>query len=579
MVGLYLKDTSGTPVRVEIVEVLNTTQVVVDVRNTTPDFAPASTTTLHGTGLSAPTEFDFVPATTTAPPTGSDVLVGPTVKTVTLTVGTRTVAQIVADVEAEVSAADPLLRGGDLNWHVRAEAVAGNPSRLSLVPRSKDNPQLSLSDSFPKVDITGSGITTTIGQSAHKPLGYRLGQTLVGAFDTKDYLSPELLAELTNDAVAGAVAEVVETEVASGTTMSVIINDKKVRDVGVDFEALGVVAGDIIVLSGAQAVGEFVLLTVSGADLEVDKTNDFDFAEQNVIYSIVRRNVRVSSSSTGFGTSVEAVSGPTEFGFPSGEQKGTIPQFEAVDKNGNLLDFSEAKVGDLLKVPRSEEVAISAVDGAEISLETGLLSDLENSRFTIRTPESVNFEQTTERLSEVLNTSLAVHNYDESLDELDAALTSAVLPGQNFAASRNRAKQFTADLVAALTSTPLRTDEYTAVIVPSAEPLADALADFAARSEPAVDSLLDAFSERKYDRAIDLLKRGDFAEFYQTDDETGSFSGAVLSSSRKVVLDLPSESGAQRDVDNALNLASGSAVVPDADEEFDDTVEDSDVGL
>ena len=162
------------------------------------------------------------------------------------------------------------------------------------------------------------------------------------------------------------------------------------------------------------------------------------------------------------------------------------------------------------------------------------------------------------------------NSLDENLDALDNALTAAVIPGQNFASSRNRVRTIIAELLSILTSSPPRQAEYSASIPTASDDLTSILTDFAVPVVPAVGKILDAFLERKYDRAVELLQTGRITDFYSTTAETGSFGGAVLDASRKVVNDLPSESSMAEDVDKLQNVSVSSQDSYNANTDFTD---------
>jgi hypothetical protein len=128
-----------------------------------------------------------------------------------------------------------------------------------------------------------------------------------------------------------------------------------------------------------------------------------------------------------------------------------------------------------------------------------------------------------------------------------------------------------AELLAVLTSSPRRSSEYTVTIPVSPLTLEDLLATYSVAKIPVLDALLNTFLDRKYNRAVQLLQSGQIKEFYATNDETGSFGGAVINTSRTVVQDLPVNASNAWSVDNQQNLATSFREVPDADEDFRDT--------
>jgi len=163
-----------------------------------------------------------------------------------------------------------------------------------------------------------------------------------------------------------------------------------------------------------------------------------------------------------------------------------------------------------------------------------------------------------------------MNKFDEGVEAIDNAVTTAVLPGQNFIASRNQAKRVVASLLSILSNQYLRGDEYTTNVTSVTTNLRAILLGYSAVAVSEVDDLLEALLDRKYDRAADLLRAGKFTQFFDTVDETASYSGMVLNTSRKVVRDLPSVSRTRYDFVNQRDLAVGARSLPDANEDFSD---------
>jgi hypothetical protein len=271
-------------------------------------------------------------------------------------------------------------------------------------------------------------------------------------------------------------------------------------------------------------------------------------------------------------TSLTVVSAPTELDLLPGTVYSSLLTFEAVDKLGNKLDFANAVAGDLLRVVGQSEVSISAVQGTTLTLETGLPSNTLGVGFEVRSLSAREYSELNAQL-QTFTTSpslLKKNRFDEGVEAIDNAVTTAVLPGQNFLASRNQAKRMVADLLSILTDQYLRTSEYSTLVTVNIDNLSSTLAGYSAVAVPSVDSLFEALLDRKYDRSADLLRSGQFTGFFNTTDETGSYSGAVLSASRAVVKDLPNASRTRIDFLNRRDLAVASSTVPDAEEDFSD---------
>jgi hypothetical protein len=166
---------------------------------------------------------------------------------------------------------------------------------------------------------------------------------------------------------------------------------------------------------------------------------------------------------------------------------------------------------------------------------------------------------------------LQKHGFDVDLEALDVALTRSLLPGQNFTSNRNQAKRIAADLLSILTSSPRRADEYDTNVPTASLDLETMLTEFTPSSVAEVDSLLDSFLERKYSRAVKLLQSGKIREFFDTNEETGSFAGTVMSTSRQIVRDLPALPTTDEEVDADVNVAVVASVGTDAEFNLDDT--------
>ncbi len=567
-VGAYLLQ--GTD-RFEILQVLSTTQAIVSVPSGTPLVASA---TLRGAPSNGTTDvqFTFGPATSIVPI--GRVLIGPTVKTSQLTVGSRTVANTITDVQSEVGAFDALQGpGAALNQHVSAQAVAGDPTRLSLAIRSKLNPFVQITDQFVRIDST-VGLATIEEDSARSVLGFLQGET-----DTLDKLTPSELVGAILGSTTGVTASVVTTEVFEGSALTTQEGTSDVSDASVaDFTTVGVQVGDQIEIRSGAAAGVFQILVV-GASLGLDRSN-YIANEQNLSYRIFREQVKIESTNKGRGSSLE-VTGPSVFAFPTGVQLGTVPQFEAVDKFGNKLSFDGVVAVDLLRIVGSQTTfEIEAVNDTELVLkDPGLSSDVEDKGFEIlsgsaRKFETLNVGLTTFTASPSL---LKKNGFDVNLDALDNALTVALLPGQSFVANRAQARRILADYLSILTSSPRRSGEYTVTIPTASLNLEDILLAYTANVVSALDRVIESFQDRRYERATSLLLSGDLDGFFDTTEETGSFSGAVLAASRSVVNDLPDNPSEQVAAERILNLATQSIDVPDAEIDFDDTLEELEI--
>lgn len=559
-VGGYIKDSSSS--RFEILEVINANNCVIDVRGATPDFS--SGLTLCGQLVSgASTRFYFSPALGSAPSAGHLARVGPSVKVARLTVGSSSASNLISDIQGETGPYATGQDGAILNWHVRPLLVSGDLDRLALQIRSRVNPVIQVAGRFLKPAVP-AGQMTIEDKSAHQVLGL-----LEGEIDTTSLLTPsELAAKI--GAEAGLAAEVVTTDLATGVLQTNVGTAQVIGDK--DFQALGVLPYDQISILDGIAAGLYQVDSVSTNVLTLDRPA-FISSEAGLDYRIFREQVEISITDAGPGSYLTVVSAPFELGLSAGSVYSSIPTFEAVDKVGSKLDFTGVVPGDLLRVVGRSEVEITEVQGTTtLVLATGLPSNTKGVGFEIRSAAAQAYTELNASLTTFIESRnlLKKNNFDKGVEAIDNACTSAVLPGQNFISSRNQAKRLVADLLSILTSDLLRTDEYTTTVTPNPDNLSDLLASYEVSAVPQVDNLIEAFLDRKYDRAVSLLRGGSLIDFYSTTDETASFSGAVMKSSRDVVKDLPGVSRTRFDFLNQRDLARSQSGQPDAEEDFSD---------
>jgi hypothetical protein len=569
-VGTYLKQTiTGSTYRWEILEVLPPLgptfwyaiiSIPDNVIPITPDVG-ASCELRGQTSVAGGTKITYsMPQVTTAPV--GNAVIGPAVKTVRFdTPGPKTLNNLLTNIKANQGSYDTFYTGDvsqALNQHVKASAVAGNPGHLALTIRSKQNPYIKVSDSFLQVSNAAiqpnPPVAAYIKDSSHPVLGLILAES-----DTTNVLSPSELASWINASSGEIAAEVVTTELWKGDNLSLLVPNSpaEVVDPSVDFSGVARVGDQIEIVSpDATVTGVYQITAISNSQLTLNRAG-FSGAS-TVSYRLFREQVKISTVRSDRGSSLEMTSGPAELGFATGAHYGALPSFEAVDKSGNLWDFSAVSPGDVLRIIGSSlSTTVVSSSSTKLTVDPGLPSNIENVGFEVRSGSSTAYTAMQALLQTFTTSSvlLVKNHYDENLDVLDSSLTTALLPGQNFASSRNRARQAVADLISILSTTLQRSDEYTVEIPTAPLTLESILSPFVIPEVAALDSLLDAFLDRKYDRSVNLLKSAQITEFYSTNEETGSYSGAVISSSRTVIADLPKAPSAAHYVENQLNIA------------------------
>lgn len=571
-VGCYVEDSSGN--KFEVAEAsgapaFGSLVLVVPAGGPTPSGGSA---TLHGQvpGLSD-TSFNFSPDLTVAPAASERCVLGPTVKVADLTTGSRTSAQIVSDIQAGNPSSIPF--GAALNLHVRARVAPESPERVMLELRNRRDPFLSIGTDYLDVNDTVPTGATFLSQAANQVLGFTPGGTADTLFPSNTWFSPTELGYEILGAVPDVSVQELRTTVAEGDSLVLASGSKLVQDSDATFQSSGVAAGDVLVLSGDEG-GYYVVSSVnSQTELEVSRAADFSSSASGLDYSIFRWRLRVSSQDNGVGSSLLFTAGG-DFEFPTAVQYGSIKTVEAADIQGNLFKFNLAAAGDLLRLLGSpDEYAVTAVSGTTLTVNPGVPSNTESAGFEVRRGAAKAFESLNSRLSTFTSSAnlLKLNRFDEDLSEVDTAITAAILPGQRFVASRERANRVLMDLLSILTDTLLRSDEYRVPQRVGPDTLLSILQSYSAAPSSALSSLINTFAERRYDRAVDLLVQGQLSSFFATDEESGSYGGALLKSSRSALGDLPKVPTSQFKMEQAINSANRVVETRSSEVDFSDT--------
>jgi hypothetical protein len=569
--GCYLKDASGN--RFEIAEVLSGVAVILSVPDVNPAVTPSNgAATLHGqVSTLSDTKVSFLPALSTTP--SGTVRMGPCAKLAELPTGTLTAADVIDAVQDENGPGASHV-GAAINKHVKVQTVGGDPTRLALSIRNRRSPYLLVGTDYLDVDLTTPASPAIVSAEAQDILGFARGGTLESLFDSNDVLSPEELGRAVKDSVSGVDVQELRSTLAAGTTLSTAVGTKLVEDLSATFQSDGVVVDDVLIIESGDATGYYQIVSVnSETELEVSRTSNFGSSEANLTYSVSRWKLRISSQSRGTNSAL-LFSGASELGLPSTTQRGSIKTVEAADRIGNKFTFSLAKAGDLLRLVGSQdEYAIVSVSGTTLTLAQGLPSNTSKAGFEIRRGAAKAFESLNSRLTTFTSSSqlLKLNKFDEGVDELVNALVSASLPGQNFASNRTRANQLTMDLLSILTDTLSRTDEYSQSQRVGPDTLLDILQSYEVPSSAPLAALVKMLTERRYDRAADLLLQGRMEEFFATTEETGSYGGSLMRSSRTTLNDLPKTPTTQFNMEREMNSANRIVETLDAEEDLSDT--------
>jgi hypothetical protein len=460
---------------------------------------------------------------------GLPVYVGPAVKSAYITVGSRTAAQVAADLAANSNAGTGNTYGA-LAPFVDSKVSPLDPTKVALSARTKAAPFLRVVDSYYKVNATTPEAAVTEQQSAHAMLGLSVGEQ-----DSGILLQPEELAAYIAESLTTVGTEVEETDLLEGT-LSTVIRTSTVQDSSADFVTDGVVAGhQVEILDGVAAAGIYRVDSVAATVLTLRDVT-FGGREDGLRYRVFAEQVKISSKSTEAGSSIAAEVTPTELGLPTDTQFGTLPQFEAVNSRGALLSFDGVLEGDYLSVG-GDVVEISAVASTLLSLASPISSDVEDAQFSITSRGYQAYDELKTGLDDLSSSKslLGAYGFDESLDQLDAALSPMLAAGRGLSAPKSRATAMLAHLLSVMTSSPRRSSEYPTSIPTADSNIEDSLGAYDAPAVDSVNRMIDGFQQRNYGRAVDLLVDGDVEGFFSTDEETASYGGAFMKASREAL--------------------------------------------
>jgi hypothetical protein len=283
--------------------------------------------------------------------------------------------------------------------------------------------------------------------------------------------------------------------------------------------------------------------------------------------------VKIETEDSSRGSSLEIISCPAQIGLTAGIYYSTLNKFEAVDKLGNVLDFSNASVGDMLKIPGLDEVEISDISDGVLTLDKYLPSTVNKTPFTVIGYGSKAYANMLLGITSVLSSPnmFPKYKFDKSLDTIDQVLASAMSSSSQLSAGLNRARTVLSELLSMLTSIRTR-DDYSANVPDLSLNVDSVTSGYSFNRVDALDRLLDGLEDKHYDRAVALLTSGKITEFFETDVETASYSGAVFSSARAVVNDMPNQPTDERGVIQRVSSGAQFGTSPDADKEFYDTM-------
>ena len=573
-VGNYIKDASGN--RFEIVSVVSSTRVKV---NTLGLLVPAGGAgTIRGSRSSVGyNAFEFNPTFTSdirdhlgtmSPPDfqdwrGHKITIGPAVKATLIWSGTHSASSLVTALNSSgaISGAHQTTR---LGWHVQASLDPSDPTKIVISSRSASNPFIRVSSIFQyiKYSVFPPEELKTDSRSFHQVVGF-----IDGEADSGTLVQTSELAGVIENSVAGVSTSVISTVIHEGV-LSTVQGTRDIVDSAADFEGLVVGAGYQIVLeSGAYANQYVVSARVSATRLTLTR-DAFGSSEENIRYRVVSEVLVIASSNPGRGSAVQLVDPPSVVSSDETVHYGQLTTFEAVDRFGKSLDFSNAVAGDYLNLP-AKVITIISVEGTILTLASALDSNVENEFFSVTSGNYGAYNKLKALLGTFTTSSnlLKMHKFDESLDALDNALSPIFTAGRGFMLTQSQAKTLLADLLSILTSLRKRSAEYNTPVPTASMNLADIVGAYEADQEPVVDDIISGFEERKHVRTVDLLLSGDIVGFFDTDYETSSYGGAVMAAARKAAQDLPDLPTSRTVVESEATVPLESRDIPDADQQ------------
>ena len=404
--------------------------------------------------------------------------------------------------------------------------------------------------------------------SAHNVLGFP-----VGAYDQDTLLSPEELAAAINEQCAGVTA-LVEEDIVSEGILGTLPGTYYIYSDLSDFISDGVVYGCIIqILSGIYGGTYSINSVIDKNTLSIRMDSTFSVAESKLKYRIYSKSVKIETTSTARGTSLEVVSDSSDMGLSAGTVYGSMDSFEAIDKQGNLLSFSGVQAGDVLEVTGEQRLTIAEIQDTLLVLSSSLPSYIDKRPFTIYSASALAYSELIDNLVTFMtsNELFSKYGFRVDLTALDTAISTVLSSGQGFASNTIRAKDIAGDLLGMLTTNHPRSEEYSAQIKTMPLNLETIISGYSAQRITGFDTLLEGLADRKYTRAEALLLDGNLKDFFNTTAETASYSGAILNSARLVKQDLPSQPGSEYGILNSISGNNRFTGSPNANNEFWDT--------
>jgi hypothetical protein len=569
--GCLIHDFAGNPFAIE--KVVSSSTVIVSTNVSAPPVVGSGAKLRGQSSALGTTKFYVKSILGTLPTAGQKVSIGPVIKTISLDIGSWTALQLSEQLKTAPGPGEfeTWNTGSSLSNIVTMDVSYEDSSRVAVSSLTRIDPYISITDTF--ISPQNGLPAKMVGNSARDVIGYLYGEVQPSPIDANNVLTALEMSNLINKYITGVKAEPYEDVIVSGNSMSVTPGSYVVQDLSRDFS--DVLSGDLLTITSGDLSGTYHVASVSLHSLTI--SNEFEVAKQGLSYKVVRTYVKIASLNSGLGSSIEILESPAVMRLDHVVHYGDMPEFESINSKGEQLDLSKTAVGDILKIAgNTTKYSVTAVNGTTLSVSPLLTSNQRKVSFDIHSGGGESFKVLSSNLETFLTSAnfLKKYSFDVSLDELDAAISSTSIRGQNLAVTRSSAQRLIAHLLSILSTSYLRTGEYSTVIPTAAGTLDSVLSGYRADKVEAVDYLLESFIDRKYDRATDLLITGDLSSFFDTNYETGSYSGYLMLAARDANSDLPESVTANVDSLRSVNVASNIVEVPDAEYNFSDSAEE-----
>jgi len=436
----------------------------------------------------------------------------------TLTTGTRTAAQVAADIA-----------GASASIDASAITVEALPSNLEAV----------------KVRSTsygdGSSIAikpiTDVHREAMETLGFLEDQTARSESTSLDTLHEAI------NALSGITAEQSRETLQEGDGGETILDgaDYKLRLASGTINATPA-SGDVIRIVGGSNVGHYRITAVSLGGTFDDVTVDRPFPivtgteSQNQSWELLRDVLIISSDTISSSSSLEVVGGTliAEVGLTAGTVRGTVSGVR-VSSSGVDQSFSgnDVRIGDLLTLAgptySTTHTVTDVTDGGyQIEVTPEISNDMSAHLFSIQGSAYVEYREFEDQISYWDSNVLGPSSFSENILELERLLNPLLVNKNPSAALVSGARTAAQNLQSIY------------------EDLSTILEDFSVSAVTRIDALLDMLLERGLDRAHELLLLGQVSEFFSMTRDSASYSGNLLEKMREMAQnDVPLGRGAE----------------------------------